>query len=79
MTIDNFMSQALNRSIEIIFAELNADIFDTEQVDINHVCRELSDHFLRCFEGSLTAALLQPLCMPQRGGILYVEAGIIYP
>ena len=37
MTIDNFMNECLLGSIEDIFAEINAQIFSKEKVDINHI------------------------------------------
>ena len=37
MTIDNFMNNCLSTSIEDIFAEINEYIFETENVDLNHV------------------------------------------
>ena len=37
MTIDNFMNDSLNTSIESIFAEINGYIFEEENVDLNHV------------------------------------------
>lgn len=37
MTIDNFMNETLLGNIEEIFAEINAEIFSKEKVDINHV------------------------------------------
>ena len=37
MTIDNFMNETLNRSIETILAEINGYIFAEENVDLDHV------------------------------------------
>lgn len=37
MTIDNFINNSLAASIEDIFSEINAYIFEQENVDINHV------------------------------------------
>lgn len=37
MTIDNFMNNVLNGRIEEIFTDINAYIFEQEQVDLNHV------------------------------------------
>ena len=37
MTIDNFMNECLLGSIKEIFAEINAEIFFKEKVDINHI------------------------------------------
>lgn len=37
MTIDNFMNNCLADSIENIFSEINAYIFEADQVDTNHV------------------------------------------
>ena len=37
MTIDNFMNDSLNISIESIFADINGYIFAEENVDLNHV------------------------------------------
>lgn len=37
MTIDNFMNECLLENIEDIFAEINAYIFERENIDLNHV------------------------------------------
>ncbi len=37
MTIDNFMNNVLNGKIEEIFADINAYIFEQENVDMDHV------------------------------------------
>ena len=37
MTINNFMNNDLNTSIEKIFAQINAYIFEQKNVDLNHV------------------------------------------
>lgn len=37
MTIDNFMNEVLSESIENIFNEINAYIFEEEKVDLNHI------------------------------------------
>lgn len=37
MTIDNFMNNVLNNNIEKIFAEINAYIFEKENVDLSHL------------------------------------------
>ena len=37
MTIDNFINNALSKSVEEIFAEMNAYIFEQENVDLKHV------------------------------------------
>lgn len=37
MTINNFMNDYLSKSIEAIFADLNAYIFEQQKVDVNHI------------------------------------------
>lgn len=37
MTIDNFINNGLSKNIEAIFAEINAYIFEQENIDLNHV------------------------------------------
>ncbi len=48
MTIDNFMNNVLNGKIEEIFADINAYIFEQENVDMDHVVhRRNKDHSQR--------------------------------
>lgn len=37
MTINNFMNGCLSQSIEAIFADMNAYIFEQQKVDVNHI------------------------------------------